>query len=53
MTNDSVRGYIVLTLRSLDYKEKEIDRILDELHYFFDTTTENEAEQFYYSGKWR
>ena len=53
MTNDSVRGYVVLTLKSLDYKEDEIDRILDELHWFFDTTSESEAEQYYYSGKWR
>ena len=53
MNNDSVRGYIILTLKSLDYKEDEIDKILDELRLQFDTITEEEAEQYYYSGDWR
>ncbi len=53
MNNDSVRGYIILTLKSLGYKEDEIDKVLDELHLQFDTITEEEAEQYYYSGDWR
>lgn len=53
MTNDSARGYIVLVLKNLGYKEEDIDKILDELHLCFDTITEYEAEQYYYSGNWR
>ncbi len=51
MNNDSVRGYFVLTLKSLGYNTKEIDKILDELHWQFDTVSEYEAEQYY--SKWR
>lgn len=53
MSNDSARGYIVMTLKNLGYKEEEIEKILDELHLQFDTITEYEAEQYYYSSKWR
>ena len=42
MTNDSARGYIVLVLKNLGYKEEDIDKILDELHLCFDTITEYE-----------
>lgn len=52
MTNNSVRGYIILTLENLGYKEDEIEKALDELHLQFDTITEYEAEQYYYSGAW-
>lgn len=53
MNNDSARGYIILALKNLGFKEKQIDEILDELHLQFDTITEYEAEQYYYSGDWR
>ena len=53
MNNDSVRGYFILTLESLGYKEEEIEKILDELYMQFDTITEYEAEQYFLSGKWR
>lgn len=53
MTNDSVRGYIVLTLKNLGYKEKDIENILEELHLQFDTITEYEAEQYFCSNDWR
>lgn len=53
MNNDSVKGYFILTLEALGYKEDEIDKILDELFLQFDTITEYEAEQYYLSGKWR
>lgn len=52
MSNDSARGYIILTLKNLGYKIDEIDKILNELHLQFDTITEYEAEQYYYSGEW-
>lgn len=52
MSNDSARGYVILTLKSLGYKE-EIEKVLSELHLQFDTITEYEAEQYYYSGAWK
>ena len=30
MNNDSARGYFILTLKSLGYKEEEIERIVDQ-----------------------
>lgn len=51
MSNDSARGYFVLTLKSLGYKAEE--KILDELYLQFYTITEYEAEQYYYSGVWK
>lgn len=53
MTNDAVRGYVILTLKSLEYKKEEIENILSELHMQFDTMTEFEAEQYYYCGDWK
>ncbi len=53
MNNDSVKGYFILTLKSLGCKAEEIEKILDELHIQFDTITEYEAEQYYYSGAWK
>lgn len=53
MSNDSARGYVVLTLKTLGYKEEEIEKVLCELHLQFDTITEYEAEQYYYSGAWK
>lgn len=51
MTNDAVRGYIIITLKNLGYKIEEIEKILDELYYVFDLTSESEAERYYYSIK--
>ncbi len=53
MTNDSVRGYIVLTLKNLGYKTEEIEKVLDELHYVLDVTTESAAEQYFLNRKWQ
>lgn len=53
MTNDSVRGYIIITLKNLGYKLKEIEKVLDELHYVFDVTAESTAEEFYNSRIWQ
>lgn len=53
MSNDSAIGYIIITLKNLEYNEAEIEKILDELHTQFDTITEYEAEQYYYSRKWQ
>lgn len=53
MSNDSARGYIILALKQCGYNKEEIDTILGELHYTFDTVTESEAEKYYYSGKWK
>lgn len=35
MTNDSARGYIVLVLKNLGYKEEDIDKILADLKYIY------------------
>ena len=53
MNNDNARGYFILTLKNLGCKEEEIEKYLDELHLQFDTITEYEAEQYYYSGVWK
>lgn len=47
MTNDAVRGYIILAMRNLNYKGEDIEKVVDELHYIFDTTTEQQAEEVY------
>ncbi len=53
MTNDSARGYIILALKSLDYDNEEIEKILRELRFQFDTVNEITAEEFYNNGNWR
>ena len=53
MTNDSVRGYVTLALKNLSKTREEMDGVLSELHYLFDTVSEDEAEQYYYSRKWQ
>lgn len=53
MSNDSVRGYIILVLKNLNFDLKDIEKVLDELHYVFDTTSEYEALQYYYNRKWQ
>lgn len=49
MTNDSVRGYVILAMKNLGYEKEKIEEVIDELHYIFDTVSEEEAEQFYYN----
>ena len=47
MTNDSVKGYVILAMKNLGYNKEDIESVIDELHYVFDITTEKEAEQLY------
>lgn len=47
MNNDSARGYIILAMKNLGYKKEDIEKVIDELHYVFDTKTEEEAEKLY------
>lgn len=47
MTNDTVRGYVILAMRNLNYKGEDIEKVIDELHYIFDTTDESQAEKVY------
>ncbi len=49
MTNDAAKGYVILAMKELGYNRDKIEEVLDELHYTFDTTSETEAEQFYYN----
>lgn len=49
MTNDAVKGYVILAMKELGYSKDKIEEVIEELHYTFDTTTEYEAEQFYHN----
>lgn len=49
MTNDAVRGYVILAMKELGYNKEKIEEVIDELHYTFDTVSVYEAEQFYYN----
>ena len=49
MTNDAVRGYVILAMKELGYTKDKIEEVIDELHYTFDTISEYDAEQFYYN----
>lgn len=51
--NDVIRGYIILALKNLGYKENDIDKVLDELYYLFDTKSEEEAAEYYNNQMWR
>lgn len=47
MTNDAVRGYVILAMKELGFKKEDIEKVVDELHYTFDTVSEQQAEQVY------
>lgn len=53
MSNDAATGYIVMTLKALNYKNEDIDAIVNELHFAFDLKTEKEAEDYYNSSAWK
>ncbi len=53
MNNDIIKGYVILALKNLGYKAEEIDKVLNELYYLFDTKTEEEAEEYYRSLLWQ
>jgi len=44
MDNDIIRGYIISTLKSLNYSDKEIHEIEKELNYKLDILTEQQAK---------
>ncbi len=44
MNNDIIRGYVLIAMKNLGYKKEDIEKMLDELHYVFDTVSEKEAE---------
>lgn len=43
MTNDQAKAYITIALANCGYKRRQIQAVLDELHYQFDHRTEDEA----------
>lgn len=47
MNNDSARGYVIIAMKNLGYEGEAIEKVIDELHYVFDTITEAEAEKLY------
>ena len=52
MNNNIIKGYVMLALKNMNYKEKEIEKILDELDYQFDIKTEYEAEKYYLNKRY-
>lgn len=44
MDNDITRGYVIIALKNLGYESNKIEEVIDELHYVFDTITEEEAK---------
>lgn len=47
MNNDTARGYVIMAMKNLGYEGEAIEKVIDELHYVFDTITEEEAEKLY------
>lgn len=43
--NDIMRGYIAMTMHNLDYKDEQIDEVMDELRYMLDMHTAGEARK--------
>lgn len=53
MTNDSAMGYVILAMKGLGYSLEEIDQLIEELHFRFDTHTEADAESYFRNLKWQ
>lgn len=53
MSNNAAKGYVVMVLKQLEYKNEEIDKILSELNIAFDMTTEANAEEYYNNSAWK
>lgn len=53
MTNDSAMGYVILAMKGLGYSLEEINQLIEELHFRFDTYTEADAEDYFQSLKWQ
>ncbi len=53
MTNDSVKGYVILAMKDLGYSLENVDEILEKLEYYFDIFAEGDAEDYYRSLKWQ
>ena len=53
MTNDSVKGYIIMTMKALGYTLEDTSMMLEELDHTFDLFTEEYAEDYYRSLKWQ
>lgn len=51
MDNDAMKGYVILACESCGINKDTIERILGELDFVTDKTTEYEAELAYYKFK--
>lgn len=51
MTNDSVKGYIIMTMKALGYTLEDISTMLEELDHTFDLFAEEYVEDYYHSLK--
>ena len=47
MSNDAARGYVIMAMKNLGYTKEDIEKVVDELHFVFDTTNEEVAEKLY------
>ena len=41
---DVYKRQVLIAMKNLGYKKEDIEKMLDELHYVFDTVSEKEAE---------
>lgn len=53
MSNDSVKGYIIMAMKALGYTLEDISMMLEELDHTFDLFAEEYAEDYYRSLKWQ
>ncbi len=53
MSNDSVKGYIIMAMKALGYTLEDISMMLEELDHTFDLFVEEYAEDYYRSLKWQ
>lgn len=46
-SNGACRGYVIYAMENCGFKCKDIKRVVDELHWFFDVKSVQEAEEHY------
>ncbi|MBS6956721.1 MAG: hypothetical protein KH230_26335 [Enterocloster asparagiformis] len=46
-SNNACRGYVIWAMESCGFKPEDIYRVMEELHWFFDVKTIQEADEHY------
>lgn len=46
-SNGACRGYVIYAMENCGFKSKDIKRVVDELHWFFDVKSVQEADEHY------